>query len=226
MAGRPHFQLYDHLLQFQLFQGLSRAELLQLAGNTKFGFMKQAAGKVVVKADAPCTQLYFLVSGAVTVVTRSTDGGYAVEETLTAPFLLQPEALFGASMRYTHTVRTLQPSHFITLSKDEVLRLTDLFLTVHLNLLNLFTTLAQRRALLLWRQEPVSLRQRVVRFFTDHCVYPAGHKMFRILMVRLAAELGCSRLEVSKTLNELQADGLLVLHRGRIEIPLLEHLLM
>ena len=30
------FRLYDSLLQFSLFQGLSRAELLQLTGQTKF----------------------------------------------------------------------------------------------------------------------------------------------------------------------------------------------
>ena len=34
------FRLYDSLLRFPLFQGLSRAELLQLAGQTKFGFLK------------------------------------------------------------------------------------------------------------------------------------------------------------------------------------------
>ena len=156
---------------------------------------------------------------------RSADGGYVVEEQLAAPWLLQPEALFGLSPRYTHTVRTLQESHFITLSKEEVLRLADDFLTVHLNLLNLLTTIAQRRALMPWRRTPQSLRERIQRFITDHCVYPAGHKELRILMKRLAAELGCKRLDVSKALNGLQDDGLLVLHRGRIEVPLLEHLL-
>lgn len=221
-----HFKLYDHLLQFQLFQGLSRTELLQLAGNTKFGFMKQPTGRLVVKADAPCQQLLFLVSGRLSVVTRSADGGYRMTETLSAPWLLQPEALFGAFPRYTQTVRTLQASHFITLSKEEVLRLADDFLTVHLNLLNLLTTIAQRRALLPWRRSPQSLRERVVRFIVDHCVYPAGHKELHIIMVRLAQELGCKRIDVSKVLNELQDERLLALHRGCIEVPLLEHLLM
>ena len=225
MVNAHHFQLYDHLLQFQLFQGLSRTELLQLAGNTKFGFMKQPAARLVAKADEACTQLLFLVSGRLSLLSQSADGGYTVEEQLSAPWLLQPEALFGASPRYTHTVRTLQESHFITLSKEEVLRLADDFLTVRLNLLNLLTTLAQRRALMPWRRTPQSLRERVVRFIVDHCVYPAGHKELRILMRRLADELGCKRLDVSKTLNELQADALIQLHRGRIEIPLLEHLL-
>ena len=45
-------------------------------------------------------------------------------------------------------------------------------------------------------------------------------------MEQLALELNDSRLDVSRALNAMQADGLLVLHRGRIEIPSLERLLM
>jgi hypothetical protein len=42
----------------------------------------------------------------------------------------------------------------------------------------------------------------------------------------VAQEVGDSRLDVSNVLNAMQADGLLQLHRGRIEIPSLERLLM
>ena len=45
-------------------------------------------------------------------------------------------------------------------------------------------------------------------------------------MTQLAAEVGDSRLDVSRALNRLQRDGLLTLHRGRIEIPQMERLLM
>jgi DNA-binding GntR family transcriptional regulator len=45
-------------------------------------------------------------------------------------------------------------------------------------------------------------------------------------MKQLANELNDSRLDVSKALNEMEEDGLLNLHRGRIEIPMLERLLM
>jgi DNA-binding GntR family transcriptional regulator len=45
-------------------------------------------------------------------------------------------------------------------------------------------------------------------------------------MTQLAAELNDSRLDISRALNEMEDDGLLTLHRGRIEIPMLERLLM
>lgn len=218
-------RFYDQLLRFSLFQGLSRAELLQMAGNTKFGFLKVPAGKSVVKEGDTCQMLYFLVSGQLTMVTRSDDRHYRVEEQLSAPWLLQPDALFGAHPRFSSSVHTVAASHFITLSKDEVLRLSDDFLIFRLNLLNLLSTLSQRRGHQQWRRTPGSLRLRIVRFLMDHCIYPAGPKMVYVLMEQLGHELNDSRLDISHALNALQADGLLVLHRGRIEIPSLERLI-
>jgi len=219
-------RIYDHLLQFPLFQGLSRSELLQMAGNTKFGFLKVSAGHTVVTDGALCTQLFFLIDGQLTLTTSSSDRGYSVTEQLAAPWLLQPEALFGLSPRYSCTATAATAVHFITLSKDEVLRLLDDFLIIRLNLLNLMATLAQRRTRQAWHRCPSTLRQRIARFLTDHCTYPAGHKSVSILMERLAQEINDSRLNVSRALNAMQTDGLLTLHRGRIEVPSLERLFM
>ena len=66
-------RLYDSLQQFPLFQGLSRAELLQLAGQTKFGFMKLATGHTVVREDEACSQFLFLISGRLALTTISDD---------------------------------------------------------------------------------------------------------------------------------------------------------
>lgn len=45
-------------------------------------------------------------------------------------------------------------------------------------------------------------------------------------MRQLADLLNDSRLDISQALNQMQEDGLLTLHRGRIEIPMIERLLM
>lgn len=79
------FRLYDSLLRFPLFQGLSRTELLQLAGQTKFGFLKLEAGKTVVREGDACQQLFFLISGSLSVTTVNDDRRYSVIEQLAAP---------------------------------------------------------------------------------------------------------------------------------------------
>jgi CRP-like cAMP-binding protein len=218
-------QIYDKLLQFPLFQGMSRDDLEIIAGHTRFGFMKVASGRPVVKLGEACTQLYFLINGSVRVITYSDDYGYSVEEQISAPYILQVEGVFGYHQRYTHDFIASSDVNFITIDKEELVRLSEDFLVFRLNLMNNFATQTQKQLRLSWLHQPQSLRERVERFLTQHCVYPAGHKQFNILMTRLADEMNDSRLNVSRVLNQMQKDGVVTLYRGRIEIPQLERLL-
>ena len=218
-------QLYDQLLQFPLFQGMSRDNLARVAGHTKFGFLKYTAGQTIITEDDQCRGLFFLLSGRLQVETHSDDRSYRVVEELQAPFLLQPEAIFGYNQRFTHGFKALSECGFITLSKDEVMRLSEEFLVFRLNLLGMYATLSQKLLRQPWRHRPETLSARIIRFLTQHCIYPAGPKTFYILMTQLADELGDSRLDISRALNQLQRDGLLQLRRGRIEVTQMELLL-
>ena len=218
-------QIYDKLLQFPLFQGMSRDDLEIIAGHTRFGFMKVASGRPIVKSGDACTQLFFLINGSVKVVTYSDDYGYSVEEHISAPYILQVEGIFGYHQRYTHDFLASSDVNFITIDKEEIVRLSEDFLVFRLNLLNNFATQTQKQIRQAWLHHPQSLRERVERFLIQHCVYPAGRKQFNILMTRLADEVNDSRLDVSRVLNQMQKDGLLILSRGRIEVPQLERLL-
>ena len=115
--------------------------------------------------------------------------------------------------------------NFLTLDKEEVVRLTEDFLVFRLNMINHFATQTQKQMRQVWYRAPQSLEDRVVRFLTQRCLYPAGHKTFNILMTRLAEEVNDSRLNVSRILNDMQHRGLIELSRGKIEVPQLERLL-
>lgn len=219
-------QIYDRLLQFPLFQGMSRDDLEIVAGHTRFGFLKMTAGRQVIHAGDPCTHLYFLINGSLKVEGFSDDGGYSVVEQMSSPYILQQESIFGYYQRYTRNFYALTDVNFLTLDKEEVVRLSEDFLVFRLNLMNHLATQAQKQIQAQWRRSPQSLQERIVRFFFLHTLYPAGPKTFHILMERLAEEVNDSRLNVSRTLNRMQAMGLLELHRGRIEIPQVERLLM
>jgi len=219
-------QIYDRLLQFPLFQGMSRDDLEIVAGHTRFGFLKVAAGRQIIHAGDPCTNLYFLINGTLKIESFSDDSRYSVVEQMSSPYILQQESIFGYYQRYTHNFYALTDTNFLTLDKEEVVRLSEDFLVFRLNLINHFATQTQKLIQLQWRRSPQNLRERIVRFFFQHTLYPAGPKTFHILMERLAEEVNDSRLDVSRALNRMQEAGLLELHRGRIEIPQFEHLLM
>jgi CRP-like cAMP-binding protein len=205
---------------------MSRDDLEIVAGHTRFGFLKMTAGRQVIHAGDPCTHLYFLINGSLKVESFSDDGRYSVVEQMSSPYILQQESIFGYYQRYTHNFYALTDVNFLMLDKEEVVRLSEDFLVFRLNLMNHLATQAQKLIQAQWRRSPQSLQERVVRFFFLHTLYPAGPKTFHILMERLAEEVNDSRLNVSRVLNRLQTMGLLELHRGRIEIPQVERLLM
>lgn len=219
-------QIYDKLLQFPLFQGMSRDDLEIVAGHTRFGFQKVAAGHQVIKAGDACTQLYFLINGTLKVQSFGDEHRYMVEEQMSSPYILQQESVFGYYQRYTRHFHALTDVNFLTLDKEEVVRLSEDFLVFRLNLLNHFATQTQKLIRMQWRRCPETLRERIIRFFFQHTLYPAGPKTFHILMEQLAEEVHDSRLNVSRALNAMKAEGLLRLHRGRIEIVQMERLLM
>jgi len=222
----PVLKIYEQLLQFPLFQGMSHDDLEIIAGYIRLGFVKVSAGKQIVAAGDACHQLFFLINGSVKVETASDDYSYSVIEHMSAPYILQQEAIFGYYQRYTHTYSAISDANFLTIEKEEVLHLLEDFLVFRLNMINLFATQTQKQVRQVWQRHPMSLRGRVVRFFAQRCIYPAGQKTFMILMERLAEELNDSRLNVSRVLNQLQREGLVQLHRGRVVIPQLERLLM
>ena len=133
----PTLQIYDQLLQFPLFQGMSRDDLEIVAGHTRFGFTKMPAGKQVLKNGSACQQMFFLINGSVKIQSYADDNGYSVEETVTAPYLLQLESAFGYYQRYTHDFTTTTDVNFLLLDKEEVVRLSEDFLVFRLNLMNL-----------------------------------------------------------------------------------------
>ena len=218
--------LYDKLLQFTLFQGMSHADLMEVVGHTKFNFSKQPVGQRIVKEGDICNHLIFLTTGALSVETVSDDHTCRVCEVVNAPYVIQPEQLFGLTQRYTSTFKTCDDCSLITIDKQEVLLLLETQLVFRLNMLNSLAADSQRLRHRAWRSAPQSLRNRITRFFFSRCLYPAGPKTFYILMTQIAAELHDSRLDISHALNAMEADGLLTLHRGRIQIPMLERLLM
>ena len=180
----------------------------------------------LIHAGDPCTHLYFLINGTLKIETFSDDSRYSVIEQMSSPYILQQESIFGYYQRYTHNFYALTDANFLTLDKEEVVRLSEDFLVFRLNLMNHLATQTQKLIQSQWRRSPLSLRERIVRFFFQHTLYPAGPKTFHILMERLAEEVNDSRLNVSRTLNRMQEAGVIELHRGRIEIPQLERLLM
>ena len=200
-------RLYDSLLSLPLFLGMTCYDFQNVAGKTRFDFQKLEAGETIVEEGTSCTRLYYLISGDIKVITQADDYGYQVEEDISAPESFQLERLFGLTQRFTHTYVAKNNCSIMSVSKQEIMKLSDEYEIFRINLLNLVCTQSQKNNRRLFRVPAKTLSERLIRFFESHSVRPAGEKIFHIKMTRLAEEMNVKRIYVSKALNELQSEG-------------------
>ncbi len=205
---------------------MSSNDLSAMVANTKLGFHKFSEGKTIVNEGTPCADIMILLDGTMNIASMADDHSYEITETINAPYVMQPERVFGLHQRFTKTFKSASACNFISIGKDEIRKLTDEFLVFKLNILNIISAQAQKSDRVLWKPAPYSLRERIIRFVQDRCLYPAGQKNIRITMNQLAAQMNDSRLDISNTLNAMQKEGLISLRRGYINIPALEKLII
>lgn len=217
--------LYDQILSLPLFQGLSHEDLNDIVAQTKFEFAKYKPGRIIIAENMPCTRLNFLLNGTVVMRSHAIDNSYSVDELLSSPVLFEPERLFGLTQYYSHTFTAMNECSLLVLTKEEVMKLTDKHTIFRINLMNRLATDTQKLNKIKWETRPGMRVDRVLKFFVNHCYYPAGHKVFNIMMQQLADEVGESRLNVSRLLNYWNDKELIELSRGRIDIPKLEVLI-
>lgn len=219
-------QLYNKLLQFPLFLGMSKDDLSNLVEHTRFGFVKYEKEKTILKEGQLCDKLYFLTDGCISIKKYSDSNNYSIEEEIHSPYVFSIEHVFGLLQKSPATYKALGTCNFIVIDKEEVLKLSDEFFIFKINMFNLLSTQLQKLNDKPWRKHPDNTRGTITRFIKDRCIYPAGKKRFNIHMKILAKETNEGLLNTSRELNKMEEEKLIQLHRGGFEIPALERLLM
>lgn len=217
-------KLYDSLQSSPLFQGLTSDNLLQIIGQTKFSFHKIAAGDTIKDEGEKCNRLALVTNGQAKSIAHADDHGYSIEESVVAPYMLQPECVFGLHTHYTRTFIAIKTCDTVEIDKNDLMRISDEFIIFRMNLINYISALSQKVTRKLWHPTPADARGRIVYFIKQHCLSPTGPKTMRIKMTRLAQETGTGRRAVSEALNAMQDENLLAFSRGIIEIPHIEAL--
>ena len=215
-------QIYKKLLELTLFLGIGSADLKEIVGATKFGFHTLKPKETLAKENDKSNILFFLMNGTMLVKSFADNHSYSIIEEIAAPAAVQPERLFGLVQNYSKNFIAKTECSFISLNKNEVLRLADQYLIFRLNFFNLLSNKAQRYSRYVWQQEPNNIKEKFIHFLRLHCEYPAGKKILKTTMQTLADELHESRLNVSKMLNQSKENGKIQLTRSEINIPALE----
>lgn len=217
--------IYAKLLQLPFFQGIDRDELEAMASKIRFDFQKYDEGAWIARENDRCATLTLVMTGSVEAEAISADHSYSLRELIDAPCAIEPERIFGLRQHLARGYRATTPCNVLRLQKDDVLRLCAQSLVFELNVLNTISTSAQRAGSAFWRTPPTTIPRKIATFVAHRSLRPAGPKTLSIRLTDLGSAIGESRLNVSRTLHGLEAQGLVALARQTIIIHRLEQLL-
>lgn len=211
--------MFDTLLQLPLFQGLCHEDFTNILEKVKLHFTKHKPGDLIIESNTPCDQLLFLLKGEISLQTTSEDGLFTFIEHVEAPYVIEPHALFGMNLSYVSSYVARTEAHSISISKSFVLSNLLKYDIFRLNYMNIISNRAQNMHARLWEKAPVDIEDKIIRFILTHTEKPIGEKIMKIKMDDFARCVDDARLNVSRTLNTLQEQELLKLHRKEIIIP-------
>ena len=136
-----------------------------------------------------------------------------------APYLIEPQSLFGLHTSYTSAYLASEEVHTICINKSDVwgeLFKYDIF---RLNFLNIISHRAKQQERRLWNPPVGDAPRRILHFIGLHAERTSTRKVVKIKMETLAGLLNESRLVISKALGELRQEGVVETHRGEIILP-------
>lgn len=216
--------IFDTLLQLPLFQGLAMEDFTSILEKVKLHFAKQKTGEILAQEGVPCNKLTFILNGNIAMTTTSADKCYSLTEYFEAPYLIEPQALFGLHTTYTAKYTATTPVNSISIDKTSILNDLLKYEIFRLNYLNIVSSQLQLLNNSIWSPIPDQVETRICHFIRTHLKRLQGAKLLKIKMEDLATIVNDTRNGVSKALNGMQDKGLLELHRGEIVIPAAEKL--
>lgn len=217
--------MFDTLLQLPLFQGLAQEDFTNILGKVKLHFTKHKSGDIIISSGTACDRFIFTLKGEVTSITATSSESYSILEYNSAPYLIEPQSMFGMNTSYVATYIASTELHTVSIDKSFVLNQLFDYDIFRLNYMNIISNRAQQLNTRLWNDTGNTLEERICLFILNHIERPFGEKILKIKMEELGRIVNENRITISKALNNLQEQGLLKLHRGEIVIPQAEKLI-
>lgn len=217
--------MYENLLRLPYFQGMSKDDITAILDKVTFEFLNYADGEVVFRRGDKCSKFVILTRGSLQSHSVSSDETYSISETFDAPQAIEPHSLFGYDTVYHCDYTAKGNCSILVIDKQYLFSEFAKHNIFTINLLNLVSRKAQKQRDAIWNYTPTSIEGRIVKFIAMRCDSHKGAKHIRIKMERLATLLCETRLNISKSLNEMQDAGDIELHRGGITIPAIEKLI-
>ncbi|MBQ0046344.1 MAG: Crp/Fnr family transcriptional regulator [Prevotellaceae bacterium] len=211
--------MFERLLQLPLFQGLTNLEISELMSHVRLDFVNYQAGDEIVGQDEPCKQLYCIINGDVMAEYRDPQGRFVLREKLKNLGIIEPFNMFGMYQKFSRTYLFDSDGITLAIDKQQFFRQFLARDIVRMNMLNISCNKFQQTQKLLCHGADNTIAEKIAKFIKANSITDKGHKSIDINMKVLADIVHETRLNVSKTLNDLQNKDIITLNRGGFIIP-------
>jgi CRP-like cAMP-binding protein len=130
--------------------------------------------------------------------------------------------MFGATGSYNREYRALEECSLLNVDKQYLYSELGKYNICRMNLLNILSSRTQQSDRHIWSIDEITLRDRIIRLIQGFSDIQYGMKRLIITMENLAVLMDTTRLNVSRELNLMEKEGLIVLRRKEIIINALE----
>lgn len=184
---------------------------------------RYAQGEVVFHEGDPADTIHFVAEGRL-AARRSTESGEVVTLSLIGPGDAFGElAMLAPRSRRTSTVVALEKVVTLTLTFDEFTRLRSSQAAVERLLVDLLADRVRRLSDRLLEALHVPVEDRVVRRLSELCASyvgsrPSGSIVLPLTQSEIGQLAGASRPATNRVLRRLASEGVVVLHRGAVEV--------
>ncbi len=212
------FTMFERLLLLPLFQGLTVREISEIVEWMKLDFQQHNAGDILAVQNERCRMLVYVIGG--TLMAEHTDPmqRFTFTETLEAPLLLEPYNVFGMRQNYHSTYRMVSEGSTLLVSKETFNKLLARYQVIRTNMLNLVCSRMQSHFAELSRFENRNVRDKILDVIKTLSLNNRSERHLMVKMEVLADMIGETRLNVSRELNAMCAEGMMNIRRGEIII--------
>ena len=211
--------MYENLMCLPYFQGMSKDEITGILDKVKLEFTRYTDGELIAMQHSPCNSLAMLIRGTLISTCTSPEKDYTLIEEITTPFAFEPYSMFGINPVHRCTYHAKGDCDILTINKQYLFSEFSKYNIFLMNLLNLLSQRAQQKNSQIWNQRPMSLSDKIIEFVAIRAEQQDGSKTLMVKMEDLAALLGETRINISRTLNLFQQKGIVELKRKEIHIP-------
>jgi CRP/FNR family transcriptional regulator, dissimilatory nitrate respiration regulator len=212
--------IYEKLLQNELFRGLDMIRLRQLLETVSYQYRNYAKNDIIAREGVEVTGIIFLIGGSVRGEMSNHSGKIVKIEDVRGNHVLAPAFIFGANNRYPVHIIANGDTECVFMTRHSLLRLLHADETLLRNFLDMVSARAQFLSEKIRFPSLQNLRGKIALYLLQQSHKDNGPIRLPYSQAKLAELFGVTRPSLTRSLHELEEQGLISI--GKQEISILQ----